>query len=110
MDATLDRAWDEYPAPWPPARMGEKLKKKLSTLIEDRLRYSPDVHVRVTAIELARRTRKIYIDVEIGTGADPEKIAGRYFGLTRKVHEALGEDWEDFYAHITPICLPHADA
>jgi hypothetical protein len=84
------------------SRIGDDLKKTLSDLIAERLADGIDAEVRVTSIEVSENRLEIMIEVEISTVAEPDEVAERYFGLTGRVRDALGEGWRDFYPVITP--------
>lgn len=82
--------------------LDDSLRQKLIELIVDRLGSGLDGEVRVKSIEVLENKLEIVIEVEISASAQPEEIASRYFGLTGRVRDVLGESWRNFYPVITP--------
>lgn len=82
--------------------LSTELNKTIADVIIKRLKDGLDADVTVKSIVVSENTLEITIEVEIQTAAKPEDVASRYFGLTGRVRDALGERWRDFYPVITP--------
>ncbi len=79
-----------------------ELEQRIKDLITDRLGEDLDAIISIESIEIIEADSEIRILVEIKTDESPEKLAKRYFGLTGKVREALGERWGEYFPVITP--------
>jgi len=80
----------------------EELKRRLQALIADRLGHDLSADITIESIEVSEAAKEIHIAVRIVTEARPEELADRYFGLTGKVPETLGDKWNRFFPVITP--------
>lgn len=78
------------------------LEERIKDLIAKRLGENLDAQISVKSIEVSDAESEIRIVVEISTAESPDIIAQRYFGLTGKVRDALGEKWRSYFPVITP--------
>jgi len=83
-------------------RIDREFEITIENAIRERLSNGIDAIISIEKISVCETTSEITIQVKIETSAKPEDIAERYFGLTRKVREALGDRWRDFFPIITP--------
>ena len=80
----------------------KELRERLQALIVGRLGDNLSADITIESISVSDAAKEIHIVVRIMTEAQPEEIADRYFGLTGKVRETLGEKWNRFFPIITP--------
>lgn len=78
------------------------LEQHIKDLIMARLGEDLDAVILIESIEIIEANSEIRILVDIKTNESPEKLAKRYFGLTGKVREALGDRWGEYFPVITP--------
>ena len=86
-------------------QVNDELRAELQRLIASKLGGSEVESLSIESIDVIENKREIRIVVKIKTkegAADAATIADRYFGLTGKVREALGESWNEFFPIITP--------
>ena len=79
-----------------------ELEARIKELIAERLGENLNATVTIESIEVIEADSEIRIVVEIKTDVAPEILAKRYFGLTGKVREALGDKWGAYFPVITP--------
>ena len=83
-------------------RIDREFEIAIENAIRERFSEGIDATISIEKISVCETTSEITIQVKIETSAQPKDIAERYFGLTRKVREVLGEGWQDFFPIITP--------
>jgi len=71
-------------------------------LIKEKLGHDLNAQVVIESIEVLEAEAEIRFLVRIETDTAPEELAKRYFGLTGRVREALGDRWRDYFPVITP--------
>ena len=80
----------------------EDLKSRINSIIAQRLGKNLDAQITVESIEVVESESVINIVVRIETAEPPKELAKRYFGLTGRVRDELGEDWRNYF----PVILP----
>lgn len=88
----------------------KQLEERLQAVIAQRLGENLSADIRIESISVSEAREEIHIVVRIETNEAPEEIADRYFGLTGKVRETLGEKWNRFFPVITPHITHHVNA
>lgn len=78
------------------------LESRIVNLIKEKLGHNLNAQVIIESIEVLEADSEIRISVRIETDTAPEELAKRYFGLTGRVREALGDRWRDYFPVITP--------
>lgn len=78
------------------------LEGRVVDLIKEKLGRDLNAQIFIESIEVLEADSEIRIFVRIETDTAPEELAKRYFGLTGRVREALGERWRDYFPVITP--------
>lgn len=85
-----------------PTELGKLMTDEITNAIKTRFNLDGLTGIEVKSIEVDLAEQKIMIELVITTTEQPEALAKSYFGVTRKVREALGKDWAGFFPVITP--------
>ena len=80
----------------------EKLEAAILEIIKQRLGDEIGTTISIDSIEVFESKSEIRIVVQIETAANSGELADRYFGLTGRVRDVLGDRWADFFPIITP--------
>ena len=91
-------------------KIDKDLESRVLAAIRDRLALDADSKVCIQSIDVDEERAEIRIVLLIETANSPEQIADRYFGMTGKIREALGETWQEYFPIITPLVGNGANA
>ncbi|MDX8354677.1 hypothetical protein [Cognatiyoonia sp. IB215182] len=91
-------------------KIADELLSDVEALIAEQLGDGLQADVKIERIDVSESQLQIHIFVSIETEAKPSEIADRYFGLTGRVRDALGDSWRDFFPVITPNIGHHVNA
>lgn len=83
-------------------RFDSDLENRIADLIREKLGQDLRAQISIESFEVVEEDAEIRILVHIETDASPEELADRYFGLTGRVRDALGDRWRDYFPVITP--------
>lgn len=88
-------------------RLEENVADAITRAILDRLGEGVE-DVKIEISENWDGEIALNVSVFLAEDADIDRIAKRYFGLTRRVREAMGEDLQDVFPVIRPMAVVHA--
>ena len=84
--------------------MHAELEEKLLGIIERRLGDAVS-RVEIKSIEIKDDLAEVHIVLHVEMASTVAELAGRYFGLTDRVRDGLGDRFEDYF----PVITPHID-
>ena len=85
-----------------PTALDEVLIAEILNVVRTKFNLDEASNIEVNSVEVDQDEHKIRIDILITTTESPKLLAKSYFGLTGKVREVLGSDWDGFFPVITP--------
>ena len=84
-------------------QLSDKLRAEILSVIQEKINLDNVRSVSIESVEVNEELEEIRIAIVITTTSDARPLADDYFGLTRRVRNALGAEWKNFFPVISPV-------
>lgn len=83
-------------------QLSDELRKAVVKVITERIHLEDVQSVTIDSVEVDQDKEEISITLLITVTSDAKPVADNYFGLTRRVRNALGDEWQNYFPVINP--------